>query len=343
MCHCTAATCDCPERVPGSGDLILSSTDPSDEDFGPLDTLTPSTQPSSPWSNSSARNRRYSSGTGDGYESTRSSLSTEPLDEEPYEVIWLEIDRQFRQCQAIRQYLGKLIHGPARDPKVILDIGTGAGYWAIELADAFPGAGVYGIDIVCGQPEWVPPNCSFIRDDVAQPDWYEARFYQNADLVRVDKIFGDIPVLTSILKGAHHCCAPGGVVEIHDLVVQLEDYNETTPFHQFYRDLKEAYQQDNRVLDTVNAYQQSLEDNGFQQVRSVFRKIPLCAPRDPKQEEIYQAWLDSFEAISLRLFREHLGKCPWEVIPEIASARKSLQQGIKGSLIMLALPFSFLG
>ncbi|KAL4755871.1 S-adenosyl-L-methionine-dependent methyltransferase [Aspergillus foveolatus] len=229
-------------------------------------------------------------------------------------------------------YLGKLIHGPARDPKVILDVGTGAGCWAMAIAYAFPGARVYGIDRVCMQPEWVPPNCVFIWEDVPQLDWHG---YQNADLVRVDKIFGDIPILTSILKGAYDSCAPGGVVEIHDIGVRLKDHNGMTPFHQYYRNLEEAYRRDYRVLDTTDAYQQRLKDNGYQQVKSVSRAIPLGGARNQEQEEVYQTWLAGLEAISLRLFCEHLDKSPEQVILDIASARRSLQEGgIEGDLII---------
>lgn len=133
------------------------------------------------------------------------------------------------------------------------------------------------------------------------------------------------------------------MVEIHGIAVRLQHHNKTTPFHQFYQNLEEAYQQDNQVLDPANVYQQIMEDNRYQQVTRLVQEIPLGAPRDSKQEKVYQAWLAGLEAISLQLFCEHLDKSPEQVLLDIAFARNSLRQGgIKGNLVMSVPPFSFL-
>jgi hypothetical protein len=45
---------------------------------------------------------------------------------------------------------------------IIVDIGTGSGLWAIDVADDYPNARVIGTDISPIQPNDVPPNCEFI-------------------------------------------------------------------------------------------------------------------------------------------------------------------------------------
>lgn len=40
-----------------------------------------------------------------------------------------------------------LFYAPVEDPQHILDIGTGTGIWAIEVADKFPHSNVVGLDL----------------------------------------------------------------------------------------------------------------------------------------------------------------------------------------------------
>jgi SAM-dependent methyltransferase len=51
----------------------------------------------------------------------------------------------------------------------VLDLGTGTGIWAMDMADKYP-AEILGVDIAATQPPFVPPNCQFEIDDVEE-DW----------------------------------------------------------------------------------------------------------------------------------------------------------------------------
>ncbi|KAK5080079.1 hypothetical protein LTR70_008957 [Exophiala xenobiotica] len=64
--------------------------------------------------------------------------------------------------------LGRLHMSPIKDPLEILDVGTGTGIWAIDMADTYPAATITGIDLSPTQPSWVPPNLRFIVDDFTQ-------------------------------------------------------------------------------------------------------------------------------------------------------------------------------
>lgn len=58
----------------------------------------------------------------------------------------------------------ELIGNPADNAKVLIvvDIGTGSGLWAIDVADKYPNTRVIGTDISPTQPtDDLPPNCEF--------------------------------------------------------------------------------------------------------------------------------------------------------------------------------------
>ena len=56
---------------------------------------------------------------------------------------------------------GKLFKAPIKNPSRILDLATGTGIWAIEVADMFPQAHVIRNDLSPIQPRWVPSNVHF--------------------------------------------------------------------------------------------------------------------------------------------------------------------------------------
>lgn len=67
--------------------------------------------------------------------------------------------------------LGRLHLSPLENPLEVLDLGTGTGIWAIDMADTYPDANVLGIDLSPTQPDWVPPNVKFEVDDFRE-EWY---------------------------------------------------------------------------------------------------------------------------------------------------------------------------
>jgi len=50
---------------------------------------------------------------------------------------------------------GELYKAPLKNPQHILDVGTGTGIWAMEMADAFPEAEVIGFDLRCIMTEFL--------------------------------------------------------------------------------------------------------------------------------------------------------------------------------------------
>jgi len=77
-----------------------------------------------------------------------------------------EVERLNAQYEITKIFLDdRLYLSPLSDPRKIIDIATGTGRWAIEMADKFPHAQVIGTDLSPIQPVLVPPNLQFEIDD----------------------------------------------------------------------------------------------------------------------------------------------------------------------------------
>jgi ubiquinone/menaquinone biosynthesis C-methylase UbiE len=69
-----------------------------------------------------------------------------------------------------------------------VDIGTGSGLWAIQVAEEYPNAKVIGTDISPVQPNEVPPNCEFqlenllegLSFDTGNVDFLHSRYFLSA-------------------------------------------------------------------------------------------------------------------------------------------------------------------
>ncbi|KAL9622182.1 MAG: hypothetical protein Q9204_008047 [Flavoplaca sp. TL-2023a] len=95
-------------------------------------------------------------------------------------------------------------------PERILDVGTGTGIWAIEMAELFPNAQVVGTDLSPIQPVWVPPNCMFEVDDVTLEWTYRKDSF---DFIHSREMFGSIADWDEYFRQCYVHLKPGGYVE----------------------------------------------------------------------------------------------------------------------------------
>ncbi|TDZ13389.1 Secondary metabolism regulator LAE1 [Colletotrichum spinosum] len=102
---------------------------------------------------------------------------------------------------------GKHYYSPiGNDPQKILDVGTGTGTWAIEVADKFPSASVLGIDLSPIQPTWIPPSVKFLVDD-AENEWMYGDVFDFVHLRHMASVFRH---LDKVLGQAYDNLKPGG-------------------------------------------------------------------------------------------------------------------------------------
>ena len=76
-------------------------------------------------------------------------------------------------------------------PHKILDLGTGSGIWAIDMADKYPSASVIGADTAAVQPNMIPPNLQFEVEDVTL-EWLWAK--NSFDFIHARELTMAIPV-----------------------------------------------------------------------------------------------------------------------------------------------------
>lgn len=109
---------------------------------------------------------------------------------------------------------GRLYRAPLpRQPRHVLDFGTGTGSWAIDFADEHPDSQVVGIDLSPIQPSSHPPNCRFFVDDVESPWTFEEEKF---DYVHGRAMAGAIRDWDALLEQVYANLTEDGWVELQE-------------------------------------------------------------------------------------------------------------------------------
>ncbi|ORY58896.1 S-adenosyl-L-methionine-dependent methyltransferase [Pseudomassariella vexata] len=99
----------------------------------------------------------------------------------------------------------------------VLDVGTGTGLWAIEMAELHPSAHVIGTDLSPIQPDFVPVNCHFEIDD-AEDQWV---YPQKFDLIHFRSCAYNFLHPQSVIHSAADALSLNGWVEVQDYMFPL--------------------------------------------------------------------------------------------------------------------------
>ncbi|KAF2141606.1 uncharacterized protein K452DRAFT_351184 [Aplosporella prunicola CBS 121167] len=224
---------------------------------------------------------------------------------------------------------GRLFNAPLRkDPKDVLDFGTGTGIWAIDFADEYPDCNVIGTDLSPIQSVWVPPNCHFLVDDV-EAEWDEN---QTFDFVHGRTMSGCIKDWSNLYAQTYKNLNPGGWVEIQEFEIGYscddDSYPTKAPTLALYiESLNKASEAIGRPMNVARHQKQWMTEAGFVNVTDDVYEAPMGPwTQDDKLREVGKYTLihvlEAIEAYCLALFTRVLDYRPEEVQVMMAKMQK---------------------
>ncbi|KAI9838753.1 MAG: hypothetical protein M1837_002351 [Sclerophora amabilis] len=245
-----------------------------------------------------------------------------------------EQDRLDIQYHALRlAFDGKAFFSPVgSSPQEILDIGTGTGIWAIEVADEYPSAVITGTDLSPIQPKWIPPNVKFEIDDVEQAWTWPTNHF---DLIHTRIMNGSVRDWSRLFQQSFKHCKPGGWVECQELDVDAQTDDDSLPENSYIRkwcdnQIDAAKKAGVDVKISGEFLRDHLVNAGFENVVIRKFKVPVGTwPEDPKQREVGTAqliaMLEGIQGLTLAFWTRFLGWSEKEVEVCLALVRNEFK------------------
>ncbi|KAI8649713.1 hypothetical protein NCS55_01433600 [Fusarium keratoplasticum] len=265
--------------------------------------------------------RRSPAGNGRRYHAFREGTYLVPNDEEEQG----RMDLLHHVCNLALK--GELHRSPIKDPRRVLDLGTGTGIWAMDFADEHPSAEVIGTDLSPIQPGWTPPNCLFEVDDF-EAEWSYSRPF---DFIHGRELEGCIADDDRLFAQAFKHLNSGGYFEMQGAYTRFLSDDGTAhkakEVQSWCRMLVEGIERFGKPIDGAPTWKQKMEDAGFEDVQQEILKISIGGwPKDPSLKELgkYQLiqQIQGAESYTPAVFSRVLGWTDEEIQVLIAKVRK---------------------
>ncbi|KAM0715433.1 hypothetical protein Q7P37_008931 [Cladosporium fusiforme] len=244
----------------------------------------------------------------------------------------IEQERMDTHGQGIRLVLdNKLWISPAQ-PTRVLDVGTGTGTWAIDMADQIPNAHVIGIDLSPIQPSYKPPNLEFQIMD-ADETWIG--FEQHFDLIHTQCMNGvSIRSWEFFYHQAFTSLIPEGWVENQEVEFHFECDEANLPGDSPYVRWAELWNKGLQKFGMTSRcnpdhMKEQLEKAGFINVRYQCYRLPVGSwPLDEMQQKAgmlnLKSLLSGISGMSVKAFLNGLLWRREELEVLLMEARKEL-------------------
>lgn len=225
---------------------------------------------------------------------------------------------------------GRLFLAPFKpENSLVLDIGAGTGRWCIDMGDQHPSTEIFGVDLSPSQPTRVPPNVSFVIEDV-EDGWMWQRPFGLIHIRCMNAAIMDWPRLISHY---YRNLQPGGWMEIKDLELRLysEDgsLRDDHALQRWYTKLNEGLERSGKSLLSSQEVYTAMSQAGFTNLAIAKDPLPIGPwSRDGRLKTIgwYNLWQlsEDLEGASLKPFLNRLDWARSELETLLAEVQNDL-------------------